>query len=369
MMRQEGIQKIVWALLAHADAPQKAVGAASTLKSRLGQRSEQDFRNLLRAAGLFARDDDGFYVRYALANPSQAEWESLLDVPPATHLLSVPVPVEPRMRIAYGVFTGLLLKHLYQCYGVVPLQVTEGTAALWAPGACSIAVSTLPDDSDELWREFQCSHLATEALTDGIEAMLSAVGNIGGITLTHSLAGGPVMPALLEILPGFERKFQAQGGMRLDYYLRENLNSWRDRLKVSLADDADVEAFWEDALAGGDIQIGAAKVAVSLVNQAIRNAIPTMQFRSISASWRGEGSGPTRRKGQKENLGWSQRKGWRDAADPSRSEKMDKAVESALSGLEIYRYGAGKLDHWVARKAKDNDSFEVILRSVTEEVV
>lgn len=175
MNRPEAIKGIIWSLLVKADAPQQAVASAFRLKPHLGSRAEGDFRNLLRAAGLFARDDDGFFVRY----DRQASHQRSNDgpsVPPApTHLLTVPVPVEPRMRIAYSVFTGLLLKHLYQRYAVVPLEVTEGMAQLWVSNQPAAPAWSLAGGAVELWNEFQHSELAENALGDGIEATFSGL--------------------------------------------------------------------------------------------------------------------------------------------------------------------------------------------------
>src|ERR1044071_5673442 len=144
MNRQETIQRVIWSLLAHANVPRKAVAVALAVKSHLGDRAESDFRNLLRAAGLFARDDDGFFTRYVRRISGQ-DGDDFPSLPSPTHLLTVPVPVEPRMRIAYSVFTGLLLKHCYQCHSAVPLQVTEGMALLWVPTQPPSPASPLPD--------------------------------------------------------------------------------------------------------------------------------------------------------------------------------------------------------------------------------
>ncbi|MGD9728032.1 MAG: hypothetical protein AB7V39_16810, partial [Nitrospiraceae bacterium] len=178
MNRQEAIQVIIWSLLTHADAPREAVVAALTMKPHLGDRAEADFRNLLRAAGLFACDDDGFFMRYARQIPAR-DCNDLPSLPSPTHLLTIPVPVEPRMRIAYSVFTGLLLKHLYQCHAAVPLQVTEGMALLCVPYQPAAPALSFPDNSEQVWQQFQSSPLAERALQDGIEAALSAVGHIG----------------------------------------------------------------------------------------------------------------------------------------------------------------------------------------------
>jgi len=367
MTRQESIQRIVWALLAHVETPQEAVLAASTMKPYLGQRAEQDYRNLLRAAGLFACDDDGFYIRYASTNTSRVACEALLAVPPPTHLLTVPVPVEPRMRIAYGVFTGLLLKHLYQGHRAVPLRVAEGMAALGTPDPSSTPVPPLSCDPGEIWQEFQNSKLVSEALADGIVATLSAVGNIGAIALTDCLARGPVLGTLLDTLPLYERKFQAQGGMRLDFYLKRHIDQWRNELKITSGDGTTVEGVWTQALEESNAETGARSIASKLVDRAIQSitiASPTMQFRSAVALWRGEGTGPARKRGLKEEFGWNSRTAWKETSAPGNAEKVDRAIESALIALDRRRCGARQLDLWLARQMSASGRFEKTLKSI-----
>jgi hypothetical protein len=210
MNRQEAIQLIIWSLLAHADAPREAVAAALTLKPHLGDRAESDFRNLLRAAGLFARDDDGFFMRYVRSASAQADPGSL---PVPTHLLTVPVPVEPRMRIAYSVFTGLLLKHLYQSHAAVPLQVTEGMALLCAPDQPAAPASPLPDNAEQVWQQFRSSTLAESALQDGIESTFLGLRGgrpIGAVEVPHSWKETCIETLLRKAVDRNPRAFQTQ---------------------------------------------------------------------------------------------------------------------------------------------------------------
>jgi len=212
MNRQEAIQRIIWSLLAHANAPHEAVAAALTVKPHLGRRAEADFRNLLRAAGLFAWDEDGFFVRYVRPISAQ-EGNGLPSLPSPTHLLTVPVPVEPRMRIAYSVFTGLLLKHLYQCHAAVPLQVTEGMALLWAPEQPTAPAVALPAVAEQIWQKFQDSELAECALQDGIEATFLGLRGgrpIGAVEVPQSWKGTRIEALLREAVDRNPRAFQAQ---------------------------------------------------------------------------------------------------------------------------------------------------------------
>ncbi|HWP56702.1 MAG TPA: hypothetical protein VNL14_02310 [Candidatus Acidoferrales bacterium] len=356
MNRQEAIQQIVWCLLAHADEPAKGVAAALALKANLGSRAQSDFRNLLRAAGLFARDDDGFFMRYVGTGATKGELQSL---PAPTHLLTVPVPVEPRMRIAYSVFTGLLLKHLYQRYAVVPLQVTEGMALLWAPEQPTPPASSLPADAQQIWQEFQKSKLVEDALQDGIEATLSAVGNIGAISVTDSLGRGPVLKALLQVLPSHEREFQSQGGMRLDFYFREDIEKWKSSLGVNARNTQAVENLWEHGLNRSDAKPVANEIAATLVSEALDVAAP-MPFRYVRGLWRGEGTGGNRKPGKRDGVRWPQT----DKTASAKAEEIDDAVEAALNQLERWRSGAYHLDRWVATIFAEHKTCSMLISSL-----
>lgn len=357
MNRQEAIQRIIWSLLAHANAPHEAVAAALAVKPHLGHRAEADFRNLLRAAGLFARDEDGFFVRYVRPISAQ-EGNGLPSLQSPTHLLTVPVPVEPRMRIAYSVFTGLLLKHLYQCHAAVPLQVTEGMALLWLPEQPAAPASALPDNAERVWQDFQSSQLAEDALQDGIEATLSAMGRaIGAIGVTDSLARGALFRVLLEILPRHEREFQTQGGMRLDFYSRDDIQEWRRALAVTADSAQTVESLWAQGLNGSDSKRAASEIAGLMVTEALAAASP-MPFRYVRGLWRGEGSGKTRKPGKRDGVGWPQTG---DKNATSKAEDIDKAVEETLSKLERFRSGTRDLDRWVARTFASNGEHRALI--------
>ena len=210
MNRREAIEGIIWSLLARVDTPTEAVSGALSLKARLGDYAERDFRNVLRAAGLFARDDDGFFIRYA---PS-ASASGYLSAPPSpTHLLTVPVPVEPRMRIAYSVFAGLLLKHIFQSHGAVPLFVTEGMALLWVPNGRPGPHTPFPQDAQDIWRAFQGSGVASGALRDGIAATFWGLRGgrpIGALEVPYSWKGTHIEELLRRGVDRNPRLFQGQ---------------------------------------------------------------------------------------------------------------------------------------------------------------
>jgi hypothetical protein len=357
MNRQETIGRIIWSLLAHADMPHEAVAGALNLKARLGDHAERDFRNLLRAAGLFARDDDGFFIRYVSSACAKSDLSAL---PSPTHLLTLPVPVEPRMRIAYSVFSGFLLKHLYQCHGTVPLQVAEGMALLWAPEQPPDPATPLPCNADQLWQEFRESRLAEDALKDGIEAMLSAVRAIGSIALTDSLCHGAVFPALLNLLPRHERNFQSQGGMRLDYYSEGTIQRWKCELAIAADSSHTVESLWTQWLNGSDAVDTGKEIAGLIVKEAL-NAAKPMAFRYARGLWRGEGGGTTRKPGKRDALLFSKTG---DKNAETRRKDLDKTIEDALSKLERSRGGTRDLDDWVARTSAGNKHHLILISSI-----
>jgi hypothetical protein len=220
MTRLEAIRLIVWALLAHSDTPNEAVTMAMVLRDELGPRARLDFRSLLRAAGAFAFGDDSYFIRYVVDGEMVPKTGTFPQPPPATHVLTVPVPVEPRMRIAYSVFTGLLLKYLYQRYGLIPLEVREGMATLWAPRRLSPAKPALPDRDAAIWNEFQESELASDAFCDGVSATFAALKGgraIGAIELPHSWKGTAKETVLEGEVDKAPRLFQKQSTERLSF--------------------------------------------------------------------------------------------------------------------------------------------------------
>lgn len=335
MSRSEAIQRIVWCLLRHANRPDVAVATAATLRAHLGEGHEQQmtFTNLLRAAGLFAKDDDGYFVRYYRSNVSPDM--TLLNVPDADYLLTVPVPVEPRMRIAYNVFTGLFLKYLYQAYDMVPTEVYEGMARLVAD-----ADKPLPD-SNTLWGEFNRSDFVARAVSEGLEATLGAIGGIGGIDVTETMANSALLCALLTVLPRFEKKFQSQGGMRLDFYFVEDIDKWLSEHQTAGSSNGSLEDLWkrgwQEKVSTTEV---AKQIAVHIVNDVQRDQ--PLPARTFQALWTGEGSGTNRKRGVRDNLP----KAPNDKSQ--RARQVDEAVVSLLSQLDARRQDTRALHQWVS---------------------
>lgn len=335
MNRVEAIQRIVWCLLRHADRPGVAAATAATLQEHLGEGHERQmtFTNLLRAAALFANDDDGYFMRYRHTGADADD--SLLRQPQPNYLLTFPVPAEPRMRIAYNVFAGLLLKYLYQTHGAVPTQVREGLASL-------VASRPLPG-TNALWAEFKRSDFVSRALGEGLVATLSAIGGIGGVDLTETMADSALLEALLTVLPQFGSKFQSQGGMRLDFYFCSDVESWLGRRKSRCESDESLDGLWrrgwqEDS----PTREIAEQIAIRIVRGIDRSQpLPMRTFRTL---WTGEGSGRGRKRGERDALPRAPRE------NAARAKKVDDAVFALLSQLDAKRRDVCALHGWVRSK-------------------
>jgi len=350
MTRAEAIRKIVWCLLRHADEPDVAAATASTLQGYLGERYEQQiaFTNLLRAAGLFAKDEDGYFMRYR--NSGTARKAEFLEIPEANYLLSFPVPVEPRMRIAYSVFSGLLLKYLYQTYGVVPIEVNEGVARLYAE--CELP------NGDTLWAEFKSSPDVAKAVAEGLEATLGAIGNIGGIDVTETMAETALLEAFLSVLPRFERKFQNQGGMRLDFYFTSDVDAWlaQQGEGITIEPLADIwQRGWQENSQPDEI---AKQIAVSVVRNINREQ--PIQVPTFKACWMGEGSGVNRRRGLRDAM-----------PEPPKdkgelAQQVNKAIVLFLDKLDDKRRNTRELHEWVKFKLNSQEHRDWINLAISE---
>ncbi len=332
MNRLEAIQRIVWCLLRYADDPAVAVATAETLRDHLGDGYERQmtFTNLLRAAGLFSKDDDGYFMRYR--NTTASADNSRLNLPQPNYLLTFPVPVESRMRIAYSVFAGLLLKHLYQAYGAVPLEVNEGAARL-------VVEQAIPD-SKALWDEFKKSPFVANAIAEGLEATLGAIGNIGGIDVTDSMADTALLDAFLTVLPRFSTKFQSQGGMRLDFYFTKDVDEWMDQQGTGSSSSELLADLWrrgrQENSSSPDI---ARQIAVRIVRDVNRDQpLPARTFRTL---WAGEGSGPNRKPGVRDKLPKP------TDEDAQRAKAIDDEVFRLLSELDAKRQDVRSLHQWI----------------------
>jgi len=335
MNRAKAIQRTVWCLLRYADNPAVAVATAKTLQNHLGDGHEQQmtFTNLLRAAGLFAKDDDGYFVRYRNAGANAND--SLLCPPKPNYLFTFPVPAEPRMRIAYSVFTGLLLKYLYQTHGAVPTEVSEGMARL-------AASQPLPD-SDTLWREFKQSEFVAQAVGEGLEATLGAIGGIGGIDVTETMADSALLRAFLTVLPRFGNKFQSQGGMRLDFYFAKDVDEWLAQHESTGGSSESLADLWRRGWQGDSLSREVAKkIAVRVVRDVNRDQpLSARMFRTL---WTGEGTGTSRKRGVRDGLPKT------TGEDARHAKLVDDAVFGLLSQLDAKRRDTRTFHQWVKSK-------------------
>lgn len=197
MNRDQRIQRAVWVLLRQIEEPRNAVATAKDLLDK-NNFKPTEITSILRAAGAFARDEESYFLRYNNSGEIKR-----IHIPKPTHFLTMPVPVEPRMRIAYSVFSGLLLKYLYQKHGTIPIEVSDGFARLWAP-------NQLPN-SDKIWYDFRHSSIAETAIKDGIEATLNAVPRkIGALPLTETLVQSAIWKTVKWVIPRKLSVFQTQ---------------------------------------------------------------------------------------------------------------------------------------------------------------
>lgn len=350
MNRSEAIQRIVWCLLNHTEHPEIAVATVETLKGSLGTGNDgqMTFTNLLRAAGLFAKDDDGYFMRYRLEEAIPDE--SLLNLPSPNHLITFPVPTEPRMRIAYSIFSGLLLKYIYQTYGAVPTEVSEGIARF-------VTNQPLPD-SHLLWNEFKQSESAANAVGEGLEATFGAIRNIGGIDVTETMADSALLRALLNVLPQFGRKFQAQGGMRLDFYFRKDINDWLTEYAPDGRPRESISELWQQGFQEENLSIEIAKkIAGALIHSIdLDQPLPMRTFRSL---WTGEGSGVSRKRGERDTLPQP------TGDEGKRSKAVDDAVLRLLSQLDEKRQDTHTLHQWMKPKLKTPQSVKLLDEVVT----
>jgi len=336
MSRAEAIQRIVWCLLCHIDQPESAVATAQTLQKYLGEGYEQQmtFTNLLRAAGIFAKDDDGYFIRYRYTD--EPTDELLLHIPQANYLLTLAVPTEPRMRIAYSVFTGLLLKYIYQTYGAVPIEASEGLARLFAK-------QPLPD-TDTLWAEFKQSGFVARALCEGLDATLGAIDRgIGRIDVTETMAESVLLDAFFTVLPRFSRKFQTQGGLRLVFYFTKDIDEWLAQHDGANASNESIAELWQHGLQEGiSSHEIARRIAIRIVREVDRRQpLRTQTFKGL---WTGERSKPGERDGwlraARENV-------VRNKETDGTLKEVDEAVPELLSQLDAEHRDTRELHQWV----------------------
>ncbi len=198
----------IYQLLSGVEDP----GAAVSRARISWEGSSSGFRSVLRAAGAFARDNDGYFIRYERDGKPEAQ----LSLPEATHLFVFPVPVEPRMKVAYSYVQGIFLKYLYVQYKAIPREVRQG----WAEIICG-EERPLPE-ADELWAEFLKSGVAEDAI-EVSATNWTAGSNIGKQTVDDAFVSESYLLGLARAIASRPAAFQWQAGDQMPAFRREDL--------------------------------------------------------------------------------------------------------------------------------------------------
>jgi hypothetical protein len=225
-----GYAETVYQLLSGVEEPVVAVARARAAWNG----TDAGFRSVLRAAGAFARDNDGYFFRYWKRNVSE-ESEQL---PQATHLLVFPVPVESRMQVAYSYAQGLFLKHLYSEHGAIPREVRQGWAEL-------ISIGGLPD-TDELWAGFLKSGVAEDSIE--VSAMGWTSGsNIGKRVVEDAFLSESYLLGLARAIAARPSNFQWQAGDQIPAFRKEDFKgefeALANREALMTSNDPEAEEF------------------------------------------------------------------------------------------------------------------------------
>ncbi len=204
----ENYAETIYHLLSGVEDPGTAVRRA---RASWGG-SSSGFRSVLRAAGAFARDNDGYFIRYQ-RDEGDAE---PLPLPKATHLFVFPVPVEPRMRVAYSYVQGIFLKHLYAKHQAIPIEVRQGWAEIFCEDEASVP------EADELWAEFLKSGIAEDAI-EVSASNWTAGSNIGKQAVDDAFVSESYLLGLARAIASRPSAFQWQAGDQIPAFRKEDL--------------------------------------------------------------------------------------------------------------------------------------------------
>lgn len=228
--KSDAYAETIYQLLSGVDDPVVAVGRARASWAERGG-SSSELLSILRAAGAFTRNNDGYFLRY---DEREAQPEQVLPLPQATHMIVFPVPVEPRMRVAYSYMQGLLLKYLYAKYGAIPREVHQGMAQL-------VASEALPE-SDELWTEFLNSGVAESAISASASNW-TAGSNIGKQAVDDAFISDSYLLGLAKAIANRPSAFQWQGGDQIPAFREDDLGELADRDALMTRDDPEAFEF------------------------------------------------------------------------------------------------------------------------------
>jgi len=162
-------QKALFGLLYFVSEPQKAAAIANDL-FLFERKTEYEIKQFLRAAGSFAKDNDGYFIRYF--DPSKTEGFDIDNVISRGETLPILFrqPNEIRMRMAYDVLAGWILKFLYQEYSFIPLNFNSGRGTIWIEDRHEKHFV-----EQEIWSEF-IDWLPEDIITSAIETLMSITG-------------------------------------------------------------------------------------------------------------------------------------------------------------------------------------------------
>lgn len=168
-------KKAIFCLLKFADQPTAAIGVARDLVSDLG---DPDFRSLCIAIGAFSKDNESYYLRcwgqehddretHELRKELDNLEEQIDKGCNVTHIV-FRRPNEPRMKAAYEVLAGWVLKFLYQEKNFVPIEYSDGQGLLWHDNGPSWT-------PEALWNEY-LEWMPEDVAAANVGTLLEVVG-------------------------------------------------------------------------------------------------------------------------------------------------------------------------------------------------
>lgn len=219
----ESKQKALIGLLKFASSSAKE--AVKFAKETLSDLNDYEFRQFLRSVGYFAVDREEYFIReYNRLSENSIDDSKLSTIRDYikqvendfisyknVKLITFRKPNEPRMKIAYDVLAGWVLKFLYQRYTIIPLNYGDGAGWLYIPN------NTLQEI--ELWKQF-LEWLPRDYIASNIETLLNlAVKKQIGQILVPSIYIDVIAPSLADLInksPRYKNKFQASIRKRLN---------------------------------------------------------------------------------------------------------------------------------------------------------
>jgi|GEM_PF-3913980 len=201
----ESYSKAILALLKFANRPAEATALARTLFR--GTLTESQYRALLAAVGAFAKDNESYFLRHNDSHTSPSgelkeqfdSWLAEIEAGAGICWLIFRKPNEPRMRAAYEVLAGWVLKFLYQTRGAIPVDYADGQARMWSK-------RDLPP-ANQLWNEF-ITWFPDDLLESNVSTIFDIMGGRIGTLQVPAALIPKVGLALAEMAIRHPRRFQ-----------------------------------------------------------------------------------------------------------------------------------------------------------------